>query len=112
MPRRKMSFDLVREIGVELPDIRDATTNRGVALKLHGKLLACKAINKSAEANSLMVRMSLDERERLIATAPDTFYLTDHYRSTPCILVRLDRITQKALRQALQSGWRFMMERT
>ena len=106
-----MSFDLVREFGTELPDVVDATTNRGAALKLRGKLLACQAINKSAEVNSLMVRMSLDERERLIGAAPDTFYLTDHYRKTPCVLVRLDQITQKALRQVLESGWRFMMER-
>ena len=90
--------------------MRDGSSNRGTALKLHGKLFACKAINKSAEPNSLMVRVGSDEREQLIAEAPETFYLTDHYRKHNCLLVRLDRITQKSLKAVLDSSWRFMME--
>jgi hypothetical protein len=46
---RKADFALVREIALALPDVKDATTPRGFALKLRGKLLACEAIHRSAE---------------------------------------------------------------
>ena len=112
MARRKVDFDAVREIGLELPDVVDATTGRGAALKLRGRILACKAIHRSAEPSSLMIRVGSVERERLLAADPAVYYLTDHYEKHGCILLRLDRVTRTALRNALKSGWRFVMENT
>jgi hypothetical protein len=111
MPRRHIDFDAVRELGLELPDVVDASTHRGMALKLGGRLLACRAIHKSAEPNSLMVRIGHGERERLLAENPRAFYLTEHYRKAAAILVRLDRVSLTALRRMLERGWRHLMEK-
>ena len=103
-------FETVRSIGVELPNVKDASTRLGGALKLKGRLLACEAIHKSAEPNSLMVSISLKRREKLLAQNSDTYYLTDHYAPYPAILVRLSRIKQSTLKDLLTESWKFMQE--
>ena len=71
-------------------------------------MLACQAIHKSAEPNSLVVRMDMDQREALIAEAPDTYYITDHYKPYPSVLVRLSKVSPDALRDLLQTSLRFV----
>ena len=108
--RRPVDFDTVREIGLSLPDVEASAAYGAFALKLHKKLLACTAINKSAEPSSLMVRLAVDDRDRLIEQQPDVFYLKEHYAPYPCVLVRLPRIGREALRDLLGDAWRFVME--
>ena len=110
MPGKKIGFDAVREIGLKLPDVVDGTAKRGFALKLNGRLLACEPSNRAAEPDSLMVRLSFEERERLLSDSPDVYYLPDHYVKHPCVLVRLDRISRKRLGELLKNAWRYGME--
>ena len=79
-----------------------------LALKVRGNLLACVAINKSAEPESLAVRIDFEQRDALLAEAPETYYLTDHYRNYPVVLVRLSRIPINQLRDLLGAAWRFV----
>ena len=82
--------------GRTLPD--EVTTTWGAsALKVRGKLFACVAINKSAEPNSMVVRMDMAQRNLLIEEDPASYYLTDHYVDYPCVVVRLSRISREAL---------------
>lgn len=99
-----MDLEAVREIALALPGIEESTTARGTSLKFGGRLLACQAIHRSAEPNSLMVRVNAEERERLLATEPDTYYITEHYVGYPAILVRLSRVSADALRDLLASA--------
>jgi hypothetical protein len=108
MPRTKVTFDTVREIGLALPDVEDSTMYGTLALKVRGKLLTCMAINKSAEPGSLGVRIDFEQRDGLLAEAPETYYLTDHYRNYPMVLVRLSRIRIDELRDLLGASWRFV----
>jgi len=71
-------------------------------------MFACPAINKSAEPNSLVLRMDFDQRDALLAEAPDTYYLTHHYVNYPCVLVRLTKVNAEALRDLLQAGVKFV----
>ena len=106
--RKRVTFETIREIGLQLPGVEESTTYGVSSLKLNGKLLACPAINKSAEPNTLMIRIDRDARDALLAEAPDTYYLTDHYAPYPAILVRLSRVGPDALRDLLRAGWQFM----
>ena len=109
MPRGKVTFDTVREIGRALPEVEDSTAYGSMALKVRGKLLACVPTNKSAEAGSLMVRIDLEQRAGLLEEAPETYYVTDHYRDYPSVLVRLSKITADELRDLLGAAWRFVV---
>jgi hypothetical protein len=108
MARTKVTLDVVREIGLALPDVEDSTAYGAFALKVRGDLLACVATNKSAELGSLMVRMDLEQRAAVIAEAPETFYVTDHYVNYPSVLVRLSQIRVDQLRDLLNSAWKFV----
>ena len=78
------------------------------ALKVGGRMFACIASHKSAEPDTLAVRIPFDRRDEMIATCPETYYLKDHYVDYPCVLVRLKRIREDALKDLLLAGWRFV----
>jgi hypothetical protein len=108
MPAKKISFDTVREIGLALPDVEEGATYGSPALKVRGKMFACIPSHRSAEPDSLVVRIDFDRREELIAADPKTYYLKDHYLGYPCVLVRLTRIRRDELRDLLLMAWRFV----
>lgn len=103
-----MDFDTVRKIGLSLPDVVDGTAYGSPALKLDGKLLACVPINKSAEANSLAVKIDPEHRAELLRQQPDVYYITDHYAPHATVLVRLAKITRTDLQELLRDACRFV----
>lgn len=101
------SFETVRTLGLTLPGVEAATKYDGSPLlKVGGCFMAGLATHRSAEPDTLVVRAGLEEREWLIEDAPETYYLTDYYRSYPLVLVRLSRIDPGALRDVLSVSWR------
>jgi hypothetical protein len=110
--RKPLSFDDVRELGLALPEVEEVTAWGASGLKAAKTLMACEAVNKSAEPSSLMVRISLEDRDRLLKDQPDVYYLTPHYEPYPCVLARLPKIRRDDLRELLGASWRFVMERT
>jgi hypothetical protein len=71
-------------------------------------MFVCMASHKSAEPNTLAVRMDFADRDALIEADPDTYYLKDHYLDYPCVLVRLSRIHRDALRDLVAGAHRFV----
>jgi len=108
MPKA-LSFDTVRKIGLALPDVRESTAWGSPALKLSGKLLACVPTHRSAEPDSLMVRMGFEDRAELLAAAPDIYYVTEHYSGYSAVLVRLTKINPNVLRDLLGVAHKFVM---
>jgi hypothetical protein len=108
MPTARVTFEAVRKIGLALPDVESGTMYGSPALKVHGRLLACLAIHKSAEPGSLVVRTDFDERAALLSEEPETYYLTDHYVNHPVVLVRLSKIRVGQMRDLLRSAYRFI----
>jgi hypothetical protein len=111
MPARKITFDTVRDLARSLPEVEESTSYGSPALKVRGQMFACIAINKSAEPNTLVVRVDFFERDALIAAEPDTYYLTPHYVDYACVLARLGRIKRAALQELLRTGYRFVSSR-
>jgi hypothetical protein len=103
-----VDYAIVRELALALPDVEDSSTLRGIAFKARGKLLTCKAVHRSAESESLMVRVNTVDRDRLIAAEPEIYYLTPHYLLHSSVLVRLKLINRKALQSLLRTAWQFV----
>ena len=112
MAKKTMDFDVVREIALALPDVEESTIHGAPSLKLRGKLLTCPAIHRSAEPNTLAIRIDFDQRAKLMAAKPSVYYLTDHYVNYPVVLVRLSRIHADALRDLLGMAWHFVATKT
>lgn len=105
MPNKALDFDEVGKLAMALAGVEESTLHGATSWKLCGKLLACPAIHASAETNSLMVRIGAADRAPLLSSKPDTYYLTDHYRSHSVILVRLSKIDRKSLKALLEKAW-------
>jgi hypothetical protein len=105
---KRSGFDAAVAFGRTLPDVEVTTTWGAPALKVRGKMFACVAINKSAEPNSMVVRMDMAQRDLLIEEDPATYYLTDHYVDYPCVLVRLSRVSPDSLRDLIRGAHRFI----
>ena len=108
MAKSTVNFDIVRDIGLKLPGVQEGTAYGARALKVQGHLLACIPSNRSAEPDSLVVRVDSDDRTELLAAAPDVYYVTDHYVGYSAVLVRLSLITPDALRDLLGMAHKFV----
>jgi len=111
MPRGTINFDIVRKIGLALPSVEESTAYGSPALRVHGKLLACVPVNRSAEPGSLAVRIDFDNRAELLAAAPDVYYVTDHYLNYSAVLVRMSRVSPDILRDLLGMAHKFVTAR-
>src|SRR5712692_4507025 len=95
-------FEIVRTVGLGLPDVEATTKYDGSpVLKLGGCFMAGLATHRSAEPDTLVVRVGFEDRELLIEDAPETYYLTEYYRRYPLVLVRLSRVDREALSDLL-----------
>src|SRR2546422_10261073 len=112
MPQQTIDFDIVRKLAHELPDVEESTIHGAASLKVHGKLLTCMAVHKSAEPGSLAVRIGFEQRAEFIAAAPDIYYVTDHYVNYPVVLVRLARVQLDPLKDLLGTAWSFVTAKT
>ena len=108
---KRATFDRVRKLGVKLPDVVLDKYFGLPALKLAGQMLACMASHKSAEPNTLVVRIDFLERDLRVMNEPDIYYLKPHYVNYACVLTRLSLIDDAALRDLLESGWQFLKKK-
>jgi hypothetical protein len=112
MPRRKnpadtkrgVTFEAVRLAAKALPDVVDSTSYGTPALKVRGKLLA--RLHQDGEC--FVLRADLLDREILIQSDPAVFFITDHYRDYPWILVRFLTVDPKALPDLMERAWRLV----
>ncbi len=92
----------MRQLALALPGVEEATSYRTTAFKVNGKLLA----RFHQDGESLVVKVQYAAREVLMGANPKTFYITDHYRCWPWMLVRIASVDPDELRQLLEEAWR------
>ena len=102
------TFDDIREIAHALPGVVDGTSYGTPALKVGGKLIA--RLHQSMDC--MVLRSDLLDREILMQSAPDAFFITDHYRDYPWILVRLAVVEKSALPDLIERAWRLVASKT
>src|ERR671919_502467 len=75
-PTKQMAdtFATVQTVGVTLPDVEATTKYDGSpVLKVGGSFMAGLATHRSAEPETLVVRVGFEEREWLLEDAPETY---------------------------------------
>ena len=102
----------MRKLALALPGAEETKAYGSPAFKLRGKIFAGIPVNKSAEPDSLLIRVDFERRAELIAEAPEIYYAPDHYKDYPAVLVRLPRIDADALRDLLGGAWQFVTATT
>jgi hypothetical protein len=109
MPRKRVvaknarvTYDTVRKLALSLPGVEEGTSYGTRALKVHGKLL----VRLKEDGETIVLITDFFERDHLLSSAPETFFITDHYKDYPSILVRLAKVAPEQLRQLLEDSWR------
>lgn len=102
------TFDDIREIAHALPGVVDGTSYGTPALKVGGKLFA--RLHQGMDC--VVLRTDLLDREILMQSAPDTFFITDHYRDYPWILLRLGVVEKRVLPELIERAWRLVASKT
>jgi hypothetical protein len=106
--RPKVTFDDVRKVAHTLPGVEDGTSYRTPALKVRGKLF----IRLHQDGDCFVLRTSILDRQILIQSHPEAFFVTDHYRNYPWVLVRFSAIGLKALPELVERAWRLVAPKT
>jgi hypothetical protein len=102
------TFGDVRKIALALPGVEDGNSYGTSALKVGGKLIA--RVHQNMDC--LVLRTDFMDREILMQSAPDAFFITDHYRDYPWILVRFAVVDQRALPDLIERAWRLVASKT
>lgn len=89
-------------MALALPAVEESTSYGTAAFRVGSRLLA----RLKEDGETLVVRISFEERDALVQMNPDVFFVTDHYVKWPMVLVRLPAVTPAELRQLLSDGWR------
>lgn len=102
MKRQPVTYDTVRRVALALPDVQEGTSYGTPALKVKGKLF----VRLHQDLDKIVVKMPFDRREELMAADPKTYFITDHYRDYPWVLVSLSKVHEDALPDLLKTAHR------
>jgi hypothetical protein len=95
------TWEDVRTLGLALPGVADETSYGTPALKVNGKLLA----RLKEDGTTLALRVGFEERQALVESSPEVFFVTPHYENSPMVLVRLAAADPDELRELLEEAW-------
>jgi hypothetical protein len=98
----------VRRAAASLPEIEESTSYGTPALKVRGKLVA----RLREDGETLVLRTDLDSRDAMLRAQPSLFYITDHYRDYPAILLRLKEVRPAQLKDLVEDSWRLVAPRS
>jgi len=100
----KVTFDVIRELALKLPGVEEGTSYGTAALRVKGKFLA----RLKEDGQSVVFRVGFDERDLLLQTKPDVFYITDHYFGYPAVLMRLSTASKQEAADIIQMAWQLV----
>ena len=100
--RAGMTWAAVRRIALALPGVEEGTSYGTPAFRVRGKFMA----RLREDNESLAIKCGFDERDFRLRADPATFFVTDHYRGYPTVLVRLQHVSPAVLRDVLEHTWR------
>jgi hypothetical protein len=103
MPRpSRVTLATVRRLALALPGVEEGLSYGTPGFRVRGKFLA----RMWEDGETLVIKCGDDERDFRMKADPETFFLTDHYRGYPTVLVRLARVGEDDLQAVLEEAWR------
>ncbi len=110
-PRRAtcgVTFEQVRAVALTFPGVEDGASYGTPALKVRGKLLA----RQHQDLDCLVLRADFLDRQIMLQCAPGAFFITDHYRDYPWVLVRYAAVEARELPGLIERAWRLVAPKT
>lgn len=99
-------FATVKRWALKYPKVTEGTVYGLPALLAFGKFFVrCRF---EAEGGVVVRVASMMERDQMLAHDPKSFFITDHYRNYPIVLVNLDHARPDVIKVLLDASWRRM----
>ena len=93
----------LKKIALSFPGAVEQSSYGQPAFKVEKKFF----VRLRSEDDSLVwVVDSIDERDSLLEMDPKTYFITDHYKNYPSVLVRMAQIDKAMLKKMLERRWR------
>ena len=92
-------YNQVSSIALGFPGAIASTSYGTPAFKVHKKLFA----RFKEDGKTLVVYTG--ERDKWMKENPATFFITDHYKNYPAMLIDLGKVKKKDLKQLLFASW-------
>ncbi|HEV2270914.1 MAG TPA: MmcQ/YjbR family DNA-binding protein [Steroidobacteraceae bacterium] len=99
------AYERFLRIALSLPEAETSTSYGTPAVKVRGKLLSRW---RTEAEGALVVRCDFLDRQILLVSQPDVFFLTDHYRDYPWILMRIEKASATVMAEAVERAWRLV----
>ena len=99
---RPLTFADVAALAARLPCVEQGTSYGTPALEVRDKSFA----RMWEDGTTLVLKVPFAVRDHLLATAPETFFVTPHYHGYPAVLVRLAAADASQLEMLLEEAWR------
>jgi hypothetical protein len=97
-----ITFEQIRQLALALDGVEETTSYATPAFKVNGVLF----LRLHQDLDALVVRADFEQRGELIATDPETYFITDHYLNYKWVLVRLEKIPADAMRDLIGMAWK------
>lgn len=96
-----VTAETVRQVALALPETVErpsyGTPGFFVKKKLFARMLE--------DGDRVVIKMDFDQREVLIQSKPEAYFITDHYLNYPMMIVRLSKVSKSTLKELLQGAW-------
>jgi hypothetical protein len=100
--RAGATWATVCKLAMKLPGVEQGVSYGTPALRVRQKFLA----RLKEDGESMAIKIDFADRDVLLEADPTAFYLTDHYRPYPALLVRLRQVRLDMLERLLEQAWR------
>lgn len=98
-----MNFEEIRQMALAFPGVEEHLVFGGPTLKVGKRFLACIA---KIDPDTLCIKVpDRAEREYLLATKPEVYYLTEHYANFEALLVRMPLVEPEELHGLFEQAW-------
>ncbi len=95
-----VTFETVRQLMNALPGVEEGTSYGTLAFRVRNKLLA----RQHDDGETLVLKCA--DRDLIIESDPQAFFVTKHYLNYPWVLVRLSKVRRARLQELIEQAWR------
>lgn len=107
-----MTYEEFAALARRLPGIVETTSFGTPAVKVGRKFLARLRSEDKEPGVLVLTKIDEMEKEMLLETRPETFFITDHYRGHPTVLIRLAKADPAQVEDLLVRSWRQLATKT
>lgn len=99
------AYQRVLALAAQFPGVEDTRAYGTPCIKVKGKVMA--RLRTEAEGG-LALRCDFPERHMLLQADPRAFYVTDHYKDWPMVLINLAEVRWDAMPGLVEAAWRMV----